>query len=238
MRRFDAYLAKHNSKPLLSVLRFIQLPEAASGGENRILIMVKSNRLSMLSNLLASAFHPIALLGLLALGLFSCQPASGPAEELAPLSAATVDTMKTRIVIQKSQYKLLLYEKDKLLRTYPVVLGFDPGPDKRMEGDGRTPEGTFHVRTKYPHASWSKFIWVDYPTAESEARFARRKAAREIPADAGIGGEIGIHGTPAGRDDLIVDKQNWTHGCISLKCRDVDELYGLIRTGTEIKILH
>lgn len=200
--------------------------------------MVKSNQLSMFSNLLASAFHPFILLGLIALGLFSCQPSAAPVEERSPLTAATVDTMKTRIVIQKSQYKLLLYEKDKLLRTYPAVLGFDPGPDKRMEGDGRTPEGTFHVRTKYPHASWSKFIWVDYPTAESESRFARRKAAKEIPADAGIGGEIGIHGTPAGRDDLIANKKNWTLGCISLKCKDVDELYGLIRTGTEIKILH
>lgn len=155
-------------------------------------------------------------------GLYSCQAPAPAAEEWTPLTAATVDTMKTHILIQKSDYKLHLYEKDKLLRSYPVVLGFDPGPDKRMEGDGRTPEGTFHVRTKYPHDRWSKFIWVDYPTSESEARFQRRKAAREIPADATIGGEIGIHGTPAGRDDLIMDKQNWTHGCISLKCRDVD----------------
>jgi murein L,D-transpeptidase YafK len=155
------------------------------------------------------------------------------------LTAATIDTNLTRIVIEKSNYCLKLYEKDRLLRTYPVVLGFDPVPDKRMEGDGRTPEGTFHVRTKYDHKNWSKFIWVDYPTSESYARFNRRKQNGEIPATATIGGEIGIHGTPEGREDLISDKKNWTLGCISLSRADVDELYGLIKTqGTEILILH
>ena len=154
----------------------------------------------------------------------------------APIKLADVDTMRTRIVIDKSDYLLHLYEADRLLRTYPMVLGFEPVGDKRMEGDGRTPEGKFKVRTKYAHAKWSKFIWVDYPTTESWQRFNDRKAAGEIPATASIGGDIGIHGVPEGRDELIFDRQNWTLGCISLQRGHVDELYACIRTGTEILI--
>jgi murein L,D-transpeptidase YafK len=193
--------------------------------------------------------HPFSLLIvvatvlLLALGCSgSSQPADPPlgcasaiSDNLPPLG--TVDTMRTRIVIDKSDYTLKLYESDRLLRCYPVVLGPDPVHDKMREGDGCTPEGTFHVRTKYAHAKWSKFIWVDYPTAESWARFHRRQAAGEIAADATIGGEIGIHGTPEGREDLITNRQNWTLGCISLKRAHVDELYACIRTGTQIEIL-
>jgi murein L,D-transpeptidase YafK len=155
-----------------------------------------------------------------------------------PVPLGKVDTNKTRIVIEKSAYTLKLYEGDRLLRCYPVVLGPDPVHDKMREGDGCTPEGKFHVRTKYDHAKWSKFIWVDYPTAESWERFHRRLKAGEIAVDATIGGEIGIHGTPESREDLISNKQNWTLGCISLTRAHVEELYACIRTGTEIQILH
>lgn len=181
----------------------------------------------------------VSALFLVGSGLSACESVpSHPTEPRTLLTPATVDTNLTRIVIEKSKYHLHLYERDRLLRTYPIVLGSDPGPDKRMEGDGRTPEGKFHVRTKYPHASWDKFIWADYPTQESYRRFERRKAAGEIPKTATIGGEIGIHGVPQGRDHLISDRKNWTLGCISLTRADVEELYSLVRTGTEIQILH
>jgi murein L,D-transpeptidase YafK len=151
-------------------------------------------------------------------------------------SVDDVDTMRTRIVIDKSAYTLEVFEGQRRIRCFPVVLGFDAVHDKRREGDGCTPEGTFKVRTKYDHAKWRKFIWIDYPTADSWRKFNARKAAGEIHADATIGGDIGIHGVPEGRDDLIAARNNWTWGCISLTRPHVDDLYGLIRTGTEILI--
>jgi murein L,D-transpeptidase YafK len=198
------------------------------------------DRFAMLRLLIASLFLPLVFSMATLLGLGSCQspPSSDAAILRIPLNVNSIDTMKTRIVIEKSKYKLHLYESDKLLRTYPVVFGGDPVKDKFQQGDSRTPEGVFHVRTKYPHAKWSKFIWIDYPTAESYQRFERRMAAGEIPADASIGGDIGIHGVPEGTDEMIAQRHNWTLGCISLTRADVDELYALIRTGTEIKILH
>ncbi|MBK9449646.1 MAG: L,D-transpeptidase [Bacteroidetes bacterium] len=196
------------------------------------------DRLAMIRLLLATLIVPFAFLIALSSAFSSCQSHSATNISRIPLEISKIDTMKTRIVIEKSKYQLHLYESDKLLRTYPVVFGGDPVTDKYREGDSRTPEGVFHVRTKYDHAKWSKFIWVDYPTAESYQRFERRMAAGEIPRDATIGGDIGIHGVPEGMDGMIAERFNWTLGCISLTRADVDELYAAIRTGTEIKILH
>jgi murein L,D-transpeptidase YafK len=176
---------------------------------------------------------------LLCLSVTHCTPA--PADvaaacNLAEAPLGPVDITKTRILIDKSDYTLKLLEADRLLRCYPVVLGFDAVHDKRQEGDGCTPEGTFRVRTKYDHAKWSKFIWVDYPTADSYRKFHARKAAGEIPQTATIGGDIGIHGVPEGMDGWIAERRNWTLGCISMTRGHVDELYGLIQDGTEIRI--
>ena len=153
-----------------------------------------------------------------------------------PIDKSKVDITKTRISIDKSDYQLHLYEGDKLLKTYPVVLGPNPIDDKMREGDGCTPEGVFHVRTKYAHAKWSRFIWVDYPNEESWKKFEKRKIEGMIPKDATIGGDIGIHGVWEGYDSMIADRENWTLGCISLTNPDIRELYDLVRDGTEIEI--
>lgn len=188
-----------------------------------------------------SCLAPICLLLLLSLSNCGHKPANP--SEISQISASNfkgsltnIDTNLTRILIDKSDYQLYLFENDCLLRTYPVVLGLDPVTDKMFEGDGCTPEGKFKVRTKYAHAKWSKFIWVDYQTAESWEKFKTRKAAGMIAQYRTIGGEIGIHGVPECLDSLIDRHINWTLGCISLKRADVDELYGAIRTGTDIEI--
>jgi lipoprotein-anchoring transpeptidase ErfK/SrfK len=79
-------------------------------------------------------------------------------------------------------------------------------------------------------------LLIDYPTAESRARFNDRKNKGVIPASAKIGGAIGIHGTWP-REDFAVDRfQNWTQGCISMKNSDVIQLYNMIANGTRVTI--
>lgn len=155
----------------------------------------------------------------------------------APLDARSIDKSRTRILIKKSEYQLHLYLGDSLLRTYLAVFGPAPEGDKFREGDGRTPEGDFKIRSMYDHEQWSKFIWIDYPNEESWQRFNRRQAQGAIPTSARIGGEIGIHGVPAGYDHAIAERQNWTLGCISLTTSDIRELYSVVQVGTEIEIL-
>ncbi|AXG72282.1 L,D-transpeptidase catalytic domain [Kordia sp. SMS9] len=141
-----------------------------------------------------------------------------------------------RILIDKSDYTLSVFTADTLVKQYAVVFGGNPVDDKEKEGDKRTPEGTFGMRDKYPHKSWSKFIWIDYPNANSWKKFNARKAAGIIKESETIGGEVGIHGVPNGMDHVIDEKQNWTLGCISMKNKDVNELYPYITKKTQIII--
>ncbi len=141
-----------------------------------------------------------------------------------------------RILIDKSDYELSVFAADTLVKKYQVVFGGNPIDDKEKEGDKRTPEGVFGVRDKYPHRSWEKFIWIDYPNAESWKKFNKRKANGIIKDGETIGGEVGIHGVPKGMDHVIDEKQNWTLGCISMKNDDVNEIYPYITKKTKITI--
>lgn len=140
------------------------------------------------------------------------------------------------ILIDKSDYKLYVLKDTSIIKTYPVVFGTNPIDDKLMQGDRSTPEGNFKVRAFYPHKSWSKFIWIDYPNKRSWEKHNKAKVENIIPEDASIGGEIGIHGVPDGNDSLIANKQNWTWGCISLTNKDVNELYTIIYKNMPIEI--
>jgi murein L,D-transpeptidase YafK len=141
-----------------------------------------------------------------------------------------------RIVVSKSKYLLSIVKGTLIIKSYPVVFGFNPIDDKRKEGDGATPEGTFKVRALYPHKSWSKFIWFDYPNESSRLKHNQAKKQGLISMDSRIGGELGIHGVPAGSDYAIDQKQNWTLGCVSLKNKDVDEIYSVTYVGMEVEI--
>lgn len=150
--------------------------------------------------------------------------------ELIPVSTPVT------IYIDKSDYRLSVFSGNSVVKTYKVVFGGNPKDDKLRQGDQCTPEGTFYIKTKYPHRSWNKFIWLDYPNAQSWEKHNKAKREGIIPADAKIGGEIGIHGVPEGKDFAIDQRINWTLGCISLKNSDLDEIYPYITKKTPIKI--
>lgn len=145
--------------------------------------------------------------------------------DLAELLPQGFDRSKTSILIEKSKYRLTLYYDQKPVKSYAVVFGDTLG-DKRQEGDRKTPEGILRIRDLYPHPDWAKFLWLDYPNAQSRCKHDRAKQQGEIPHSSSIGGEVGIHGVPAGRDAWVTDRVNWTLGCPALKNGDVEELYG------------
>ena len=154
----------------------------------------------------------------------------------AVLDSLGLDVEDISIHIDKSDYILSIRIDSLLVKQYPVVLGGNPVDDKRMQGDQCTPEGQFKVRTKYPHRSWDKFIWIDYPNDDSRRKFNAAKAAGDIPQDASIGGEIGIHGVPGDSDEIITLGINWTLGCISLKNEDINDFYPYIKEGSLVFI--
>lgn len=153
------------------------------------------------------------------------------------IDSLKVDKKKSKIVVAKTKYILSITYLSKIIKSYPVVLGTNPVDDKLREGDRCTPEGLFKVRDKYPHKSWSKFIWFDYPNEHSRTKFNQAKQNKRIPANATIGGDVGIHGVPRNSDYLIDEKQNWTWGCVSLKTTDINELYDFATIGMVVEII-
>lgn len=152
------------------------------------------------------------------------------------IDSLNIDKKDLVIIIDKSDYTLRIATDEQIIKSYPVVFGKNPVDDKLMEGDRSTPEGSFKVMDYYPHRSWSKFIWINYPTKDSWKKHEQAKRENRIPQSATIGGEIGIHGVPEGKDEIIDQKVNWTWGCISLKNKDVKDLYAIVYKGMRIKI--
>ena len=140
------------------------------------------------------------------------------------------------IVINKAKYELNVFDSRGWLITYPVVFGNSDLRDKLYEGDKKTPEGTFTIVSKKTHPKWDRFMMLDYPTKENIEKFNERKSEGLVPANAQIGGGIGIHGTWPHEDYQIDRFRNWTDGCISMRNKDVEELYNMISVGTKVTI--
>jgi murein L,D-transpeptidase YafK len=142
----------------------------------------------------------------------------------------------TYVIVDKSDYELNVYDEEGWYATYPVVFGNKDLSDKLMEGDRRTPEGTFKIISKRPHQKWHKMFMLDFPNQESYAKFNQRKSKGQIPKSARIGGGIAIHGTWP-HDNIVVDDfTNWTNGCVSVKNEDLDELDNVLPIGTKVII--
>lgn len=140
------------------------------------------------------------------------------------------------IIIDKSDFELSVYDDEGWYATYPAVFGNKNLGDKMMEGDRKTPEGTYKIISKRPHEKWDKMMMLDYPTQADWQKFNQRKAQGLIPRNASIGGGIGIHGTWLNDNIVVDDLTNWTNGCISLKRIDIDDLYNIIPIGTRVTI--
>jgi murein L,D-transpeptidase YafK len=140
------------------------------------------------------------------------------------------------LIVDKSDYELHVYDEEGWYASYPVVFGNKDISDKLMEGDKKTPEGSFKIISKRPHAKWHKMLMLDYPTKESWQKFNKRKAEGTIPRSAKIGGGIAIHGTWPNDNIVVDDFTNWTQGCVSLKNEDLDELDRFLPVGTKVLI--
>jgi lipoprotein-anchoring transpeptidase ErfK/SrfK len=156
----------------------------------------------------------------------------------APAEAAAAPAPERWILVRKSERTLSLYDGMTRVKVYPAVFGKDPYWAKLYQGDHRTPEGEYHIISKYFHPFWSRFMMLDYPTAVNEEIYHWSRARGLLPVRGrsvpGIGGAIGIHGT----EDESLNRRgvNWTQGCISLFNHDMEELYGLVPIGTRVVI--
>ena len=172
----------------------------------------------------------LSLMGVVALANTSFKKAKA-------INLRTVTRNTYSVIIVKSKYELKIIDSTgEWIVTYPVVFGNKDLGDKMMQGDRRTPEGIFHILNKRKHEKWDSFMLIDYPNQDSYQKFNARKAKGIIPADAQIGGAIGIHGTWPHEEFAIDQYQNWTEGCISTKNIYIEEIFSLLPVGTTVEI--
>ena len=109
---------------------------------------------------------------------------------------------------------------------YKIDLGFAPEGHKLMEGDGRTPEGTYRIDRRNPNSSFYLSVGIDYPNEQDIAR------AEELGVSPG--GDIFIHGQPTGK--WRMGDPDWTAGCIAVQNRDIEQIYVSVALGTPVTI--
>jgi murein L,D-transpeptidase YafK len=135
-----------------------------------------------------------------------------------------------RIVIAKSKRTLTLMEGPKTGKTYMVALGGQPVGPKDRQGDHKTPEGIYSVDAKNPKSEFHKALHISYPSLSDRAN------ARKLGVSPG--GDVEIHGLGAkwgfiGAEHRLTD---WTDGCIAVTNDEIDEIYPLIKVGTQVEI--
>ncbi len=134
----------------------------------------------------------------------------------------------TAVVVNKGARHMYLMNNKKILRKFDVDLGFAPLGHKRIEGDGRTPEGAYWINRRNPNSSFHLSLGISYPNSRD---IAKARALGKSP-----GGEIFIHGQPnllkaRSRAERVRD---WTAGCIAVKNREIEEIYAMVDNGTAI----
>jgi len=147
------------------------------------------------------------------------------------------------IVVYKSGRLLELWDGTSLCGRWPVGLGWDPEGHKQVEGDGKTPEGSYYVCTRNGASRFYLSLGVSYPGAEDARRALEagriqertynviaeaNEKLRQPPWDTALGGEIMIHGNGSGSD--------WTAGCVAVDNEVMDILWRCCPIGTPITI--
>lgn len=164
-------------------------------------------------------------------GCFGAAPAAFASSSLTGDQSAMFTPYKVdRVVVLKSERKLVLMSGDYVLRVYQVALGRYPKGHKKRQGDAKTPEGEYTLDFKLENSAFHKAIRISYPSARDRARAA---AAGVDP-----GGKIMIHGLPnklrasrVGHPTL-----DWTQGCIAVTNKEIDEIWKMVKIGTPIEI--
>jgi murein L,D-transpeptidase YafK len=135
-----------------------------------------------------------------------------------------------RVVVYKSERKLVLLSQGKEVRSYKVALGSEPVGPKTRHGDHRTPEGLYTLDSRNPNSHFYKAFHISYPNPKDIA------TAKKLGVSPG--GDIMLHGLPkeyawVGKAHTLHD---WTDGCIAVTNEEMDELWKLVPVGTPIEI--
>jgi murein L,D-transpeptidase YafK len=175
-----------------------------------------------------------------------------------PLSEAMLKNGYTeitnpKIVVDRHNYTLGIYEDSVLIKNYRVSFGKSVHTPKTRAGDKATPVGVYKICKIYTTHKYYKFFQLNYPNLDDGADALRKglisqKEYNDIKFEYYyegctryhnvLGGNIGIHGI--GELNYIFKNLpfvfNWTDGSIAMSNENIDEIYSVIREGTEVVI--
>lgn len=162
-------------------------------------------------------------------------------DELASRYLANEDELF--IEVYKDKRILRLYKGSQIVEEFKVALGFSPIGHKKIEGDGKTPEGEYYICVRNSESKFYLSLGLSYPNIE-DARFGLEEGLieadefdnikkaienKEIPNwYSPLGGEIMIHGHGSQGD--------WTEGCIAIDNDEMDILWDYCNLGLKVFI--
>lgn len=147
---------------------------------------------------------------------------------LRPGRRAAVDLLR----VVKHERKLYAITGAETVASFNVALGRSPRGHKVQEGDGRTPEGRYHIVGARHDSDYYLSLEISYPDAEDRHR------ARQLGVHPG--GQIMIHGLDPAIGREWKDRHwlfNWTNGCVAVTNAEMEWLWDSVALGTPIEIL-
>lgn len=159
--------------------------------------------------------------GALALGAGAAAMLAGCGSKFARYDGPDV----TRVVVQKTERRMMLFNGQTPMKLYDVQLGFTARGPKQFEGDGRTPEGRYNIDRRNPNSDFFLSIGIDYPN-DLDRAYAESVGRRP-------GGDIFIHGWG---DKRRSRKDDWTAGCVAVTNREMRDVYAMVRDGVPVDI--
>ncbi len=135
-----------------------------------------------------------------------------------------------KILVLKSNRRLFLLNKNKIIKEYKISLGRNPKGEKHFEGDGKTPEGLYKIESKNPRSTCYLNLGISYP-AQKDILFAKEHGKKP-------GGLIKIHGLLNGYGFIGKFHRwtDWTNGCIGLTNNEMKEIFDNVKIGMTIEI--
>lgn len=165
----------------------------------------------------------------------------------APSACAMIDTLMQdnddfsnvlvgvdALLVSKQHRRMWAFMNGNSIKSYHVSIGQNPLGAKEIEGDMKTPEGTYRITSKNPQSKYYKALEISYPEKKDLAR------ARELGASPG--GDVMLHGLPVDTPEkrFAIYKNSttraWTRGCVAVENEEIDELYPKVSVGTPIVI--
>lgn len=173
----------------------------------------------------------LLVIAVLATASFAAQADNLPQTERVTMRTTENLPVVDKVVVHKSERRLVLLQRGTVVRTYKVALGLNPIGTKERSGDFRTPEGAYRLVRRNPRSDFFLSMQVSYPN-DVDLKHAKRNHWD-------TGGSIMIHGLPnqLKHDPSYYESRDWTDGCIAVSNSDMLEIWLLVPDNAPIEIL-